>query len=133
MSLLFSTSFAQRVEIQPGNYVLSKGPQAFCSSFELKEKDLKGKQLRISQKYGYNLETSKKETKSDIDENCTFRELNYVLKENGQTQLQRVNEEICSGKIISRVNSKLEIMPDSLRLIHQLDNAARFSCHWNRE
>jgi hypothetical protein len=120
--------------LETGSYKRVKGSKQFCPDFKIVAADLKGGKLRVSAQQSFALKESTVEMKSDLDENCVFREQNIKEESIDQTILIRSDTEICESRVKSEEVVKLVIRPGVIQLESKVtseDMTSVESCEWS--
>ena len=84
--------------LEVGRYKVKPGSEEFCVSFKLGAKAAAGGKIEMGPQITMLNKNSKTVIKSDIDENCEFRQVTARETRGGETRLMRVNGEFCDNK-----------------------------------
>lgn len=134
--IVFSSFAAQAQKIQTlsaGTYVATSGPQHLCGSFSLSDKDASAKTLALGAQYSYETRNSNRNTQSDLDESCEFREQNTREDRSQEVVLTRTNEEVCKGNVSSRTFSRATVTSDEIQIRHEIDGAVAYTCIFKKQ
>ncbi|MGZ3773219.1 MAG: hypothetical protein ACXVCY_02370 [Pseudobdellovibrionaceae bacterium] len=128
-----SANAGNRTEIlSPGFYKLMSGDKNLCSDFQVSKKMSSAKSINLAGKYLFETVNSTFNTKSDNDPNCKFTEQNKREDTSNKTQLTRINEEFCKGKLISKTVSIVTLQSNTIELRHEIQGAEPYTCVWKK-
>lgn len=115
-----------------GTYNLVSGEQNLCPNFTVSEKEASGKSLTIGSLYSFETMNSNYNLESDLDPNCRFIEQSKREDRGNETQLTRINDEVCNKQLRSRTISIAVIQRDRIEIRHEIQGAEPYTCIWNK-
>jgi hypothetical protein len=133
LALVFSVTAAQAATISNltlGKYSLVSGDKNLCDEFEVIQKDITDKKVKLGAKEFFALQDETSKEASDLDANCEFKQTSTRKDSGAETVLSRTNEELCKGKLQSKSVATATIKAKEIKIVF-LDNGKPLgTCHY---